>query len=179
MKVVASAPGNYAPSAPRAAAPARPVSFYVSRRGGSQMIPYRQGGVEAIRQWVSMIFLMGSIPPWLLCLVDDALGLGATHVRVDHVNRWRIVSADVDWLRLPEHRVVAMDRLFVGMHVYPSRINGMRSEVFVGAFAEVAYVATPDEITGVVGDRPLPDSVKRALCPPQCARSVAFLLRDG
>ena len=135
--------------------------------------------VEVIRQRPEFYFPHGVTAAAIcLCLADDALALGATHVRVDDVDHWRIVSADVDWVRLPEHRAIAMHRLFVGMHVHPSRINGVRSEVFVGAFAEVAYAATPDEVSLVVGNRPLPATVSRVLCPPPCVRSVAFFLRD-
>ena len=137
-------------------------------------------GVELVRQRPQMYFPHGVTPTAVgLRLVDDALALGATHVSVDHVDRWYIVSADVDWLRLPETRVIAMHRLFVGMHAHPSHINSVRSEIFVGAFAEVAYVATPDEVTAVVGNDPLPEAISGVLCSPPCIRSVAFRLRDG
>ena len=136
--------------------------------------------VEVIRQRPDMYFPHGVTPDAIcLCLADDALAMGAAHVRVDNVDQWRIVSSDVDWLRLPERRVVALDRLFVGMHVHPSRVNGVRSEIFVGAFAVAAYVATPCEVSAVVGGYALPESVCRVLCPPMCVRSVAFLLGAG
>ena len=137
-------------------------------------------GIELIRQKPQMYFA-GAVTASAISsyLVDDALRLGAGHVRVDSVQRWWIVSADVDWLRLPEDRVISIDRLFVGLHPYPSRINGIRSEVFVGAFAETAYVASPGEFSAVVGDAPLPEAISRVLCPPPCVRSVAFVVRDG
>jgi hypothetical protein len=158
----------------------RPLNFTVSRRDGGTTLISALSGVELVRQRPQMYFPHGVTPTAIsLCLVDDALALGATHVSVDHVDRWWIVSADVDWLRLPESRAIAMDRLFVGMHVHPSHINGVRSEIFVGAFAEVAYVATPDETTVVVGNDPLPEAVSRVLCSAPCIRSLAFRLRDG
>jgi hypothetical protein len=130
-------------------------------------------GIEHIRQRPQMYFA-GEVTPGAICsyLADDALGLGAAHVRIDRVERWSIVSADVDWLRLPEHRVIALDRLFVGMHAQPSRGGRIRSEVFVGAFAETAYVGSPREFSAVVGDAPLPETVARVLCPPPCVRSI-------
>jgi len=138
------------------------------------------GSIELIRQKPQMYFA-GAVTASAICsyLVDDALRLGASHVRADSVERWSIVSADVDWLRLPEDRVISIDRLFVGMHAHPSRINGIRSEVFVGAFAETAYVASPGEFSAVVGNAPLPETISRVLCPPPCIRSVAFVVRDG
>jgi hypothetical protein len=111
--------------------------------------------------------------------LDDALGLGARHVCVDYVEGWHIISADVDWLRLPENRQIAIDRLFARFHPHGRWVNGVRGEVFVGALAEVAYVATPVEVRAVVGDSPLPASISQALCPPRCTRSLAFLFRDG
>jgi hypothetical protein len=118
------------------------------------------------------------VTPAAICLnlAEDALELGATHVRVDNVDNWRIVSADVDWLRLPQHRLVPLDRLFVGMHVHPSRVNGIRSEIFVGAFAVAAYVAAPGEVNAVVGSLVLPETVARSFCPLGCVRSVGFIM---
>jgi hypothetical protein len=136
--------------------------------------------IELIRERPDMYFRGPPTPEAIgLYLLDDALGYGARHVRVDRVERWHIISAEVDWLRLPEDRQIPMDRLFAGFHPNGRWINGVRAEVFVGAFSEVAYVATPDEVRAVVGDSPLPTSISQALCPPPCTRSLAFLFRDG
>ena len=158
----------------------RPLNFTVSRRYARSTMIQVLGGIELIRQKPQMYFA-GAVTASAICsyLVDDALRLGASHVRADSVGRWFIVSADVDWLSLPEDRVIPIDRLFVGMHAHPSRINGIRSEVFVGAFAETAYVASPGEVNAVVGNAPLPEAISRVLCPPLCVRSVAFVVRDG
>ena len=135
--------------------------------------------VDVIRQRSHFYFPQGVTPVALCsCLVDDALELGAAHVAVDRLDKWHIVSADVDWLRLPHDRVVALDRLFLGMHAHPLHVNGVRSEIFLGAFAVAAYVATADEVTIVVGSDPLPVSISRFLCPSRCVRSVAFLFDD-
>jgi hypothetical protein len=127
-----------------------------------------------------MYFRDGRPTPGAICsyLLDDVLGLGARHVHIDHLERWHIISADVDWLCLPEDRRVAMDRLFVGFHPHGRYINGVRAEVYVGALAELAYVATPNEVRAVVGDGPLPAAISEALCPTPCIRSLAFLFRD-
>ena len=136
--------------------------------------------LELIRKRPEMYF-PGGVTATVICssLLDDALGLGAAHVSVDCVDRWHVVSADVDWLELPVHRVVPLERLFAGMYAHPKRINGVRAEVFVGAFAEAAYAATPGEIRAVVGDLVLPETVSRALCSAPYIRSVAFLFRSG
>jgi len=135
-------------------------------------------GLEPIKHRPEMYF-PGGVTPSVICssLIDDAVGLGARHVTVDCVDSWRVVSADVDWLRLPEHRVTPLERLFAGMYAHPIRINGVRAEAFVGAFAEAAYAATLGEMRAVVGELPLPESVSRILCSAPCVRSVAFLFR--
>ena len=137
-------------------------------------------GLEQIRRRPEMYF-PGGVNSNSICssLLDDCLSLGATHLRMDCLDRWYVVSADVDWLRLPVNRAIPLERLFGGMYPHPTRINGVRSEAFVGAFAEAAYAATPKEKRLVVGDLILPNAVSNSLCPAQCVRSVAFVLRRG
>jgi hypothetical protein len=140
------------------------------------IVPLR--GIELLRRRPDLYFPVGEVTGAAISsyLADDARVLGATQVAVESVDDWHIVAADVDWLRLPEDRLIDMNQLFVGMHIHPTRINGIRSEIFVGAFAEAAYVATPAEIRAVIGDRPLPEAVKRAMRVPPFLRSIAFAL---
>jgi hypothetical protein len=135
-------------------------------------------GLELIRRRPDLYLPGGNVTGDAICscLSDDALGLGATHVRVESINNWHMVAADADWLRLPEDRQIPLDQLFVGIYVYPKRINGMRAEVLVGAFADAAYVATPGEPRRVIGETMLPDAVSRVVCPPPCVRGIAFHL---
>jgi hypothetical protein len=137
-------------------------------------------GLEQIRRRPEMYFPGGVTPSSICsCLLDDCLSLGATRLRLDCIDGWYVVSADVDWLRLPENRAIPLERLFGGMYPHPTRINGVRAEAFVGAFAEAAYAATPEETRLVVGNLILPDTVSTSLCPAQCVCSVAFLLGSG
>ena len=141
-----------------------------------RIVPLR--GLDLVRRRPEMYFPGGEVSAATICsyLADDARALGATQVRVDSVEQWHIVAADVDWLRLPEARRIDMDQLFLGMHVHPTRVNGIRSEMFVGAFAEAAYVGTPAEIRAVIGDCPLPEAVRHTMCTPPHLRGVAFVL---
>jgi len=134
-------------------------------------------GIAAIRRRPDMYLPAVTLECIGACLVDDARLIGATQVRIDTVEDWHIISADIDWLRLPLERVPPFDRLFTGRHIHPTRINGIRAEVLVGAFARSAYVATPHERQCVVGNAPLPASVSNALCQTPCVRSVAFTVR--
>jgi hypothetical protein len=155
------------------------LNLIVRRRDGRTIMIAVPSSIDVIRQRPQFYFPQGVTPVAICsCLVGDAMELGAAHVIVDRLDQWHIVSADADWLRLPQDRVVAMDRLFLGMQVHPSRVNAVRSEIFVGAFSVAAYVATPDEVIPVVGSHPLPEAVSRVLCPSPCIRSVAFLFGD-
>ena len=92
--------------------------------------------VELIRQRPDMYFPHGVTPDAIcLCLADDALAMGAAHVRVDNVDQWRIVSSDMDWLRVRNSRDVGPR--FHGMSVHD--FTACRSSVswHVGPVREV------------------------------------------
>ena len=135
------------------------------------------GGIELIRRHPELYFLGGAVTAAAISsyLVDDALMLGASRTRVDFVEPWHIIAADIDWLRLPAHPAIPLERLFRGMHAHPTRVNGIRSEVFVGAFSDAAYVSTPKEIRSVIGDSPLPKAVRDVICVAPYLRGVAFV----
>ena len=110
-------------------------------------------------------------------LLRDAEALGARHVRLDVVDQWYLISAEIDWLGPPLQTRASIADLF--RQAVPFEAvgpNGVRSEVIVAAFARSGIVATPEGWVRVFGKLDPPDNVKDALCPNGCIRTVGFIL---
>ena len=105
-----------------------------------------------------------------------AAALGAGHVELVDSGGWWFVASDFNWLRASRAHRREIE-LFEAMLPFPEQSpTGHRPEIYVTAFAEIAYFRIGDMVTwlqGQVIDGDLPD---RSVVPPWCTTVLAFRL---
>ena len=129
--------------------------------------------VGFVRRNIQMFFPNGP-PSAMECatrLVEDALTLGASTVRISVESGFWTVCANENWLFHEELDVSALFRRLVPLP--EAGPNSFRSEVFLGAFAETIEVLVPERgWTNIRGL--LPTSVRESATSRGWRAAIAF-----
>lgn len=93
-------------------------------------------------------------------IVEDAIHLGMTDVRVNHVPpNWTLISAERDWTRLGSGGDLLRSGLFARLVPFPEAgINEIRHEVYLAAYCGSVFLVDTGLIESIVGSPP-PSSI--------------------
>ena len=117
-----------------------------TRKIGSHMSfkPQNYAPIEFIRRRKKEIF-DGGVPNGQVIASNIAFGaavLGATHIELKNQDNWWFVASQFNWLKSNEHNS-DINSLFSSLIPFPEQSpSSYRSEIYITAFSESAYVVT-------------------------------------
>ena len=141
--------------------------------------------IEFIRRRKNEIF-DGGIPNGQVIASNIAFGaavLGASHIELKNQNNWWFVASQFNWLKSnePDHNI---NSLFNRLIPFPEQSpSSYRSEIYVTAFSESAYVVTEHHSHPVfrknILDTDLVDLPHIGVVPSWCSTVLAFLINSN
>jgi hypothetical protein len=103
-------------------------------------------------------------------IVEVALELGAVRAETSRFGAWHVVSADIDWLDGVEGEG---DEVFQRIVPIPGRVNSIRPEIWLTAYAESVAIYLSERTWLVQGSEEGCEILER-LAQPFWTRSICF-----
>ena len=136
------------------------------------------GAREFLRRRVAGMFPGRSVDGKLIAenIAFGAAVLGAGHVELVDRDGWWFVASEFDWLARSRSHDSAIE-LFETMLPFPEQSpTGHRPEIYVTAFAEVAYFRIGDAVTWLRGEDTSEELPDAGVVPSWCDNVIGFRL---